>query len=64
MPNLNPEERKKILNDIASIKEEIWETRAYISSDFCRQCSEMYTKIFRLEQHLKGLEKKISDERD
>lgn len=64
MINPNENEREKIVNRISNIKEEIWETRTYISSDFCRRCSEMYDKIFRLEQELKGLERKLNkDER-
>lgn len=57
--NLSEEEREKILNRIYNIREEIWETRAYISSDFCRRCSDMYDKIMILEQELKGLQRKI-----
>lgn len=60
--NLNENEREKILDRILFLKEEIWETRAYISSDFCRRCSDMYEKILRLEQELKGLQRKISDD--
>lgn len=55
-------EREKILNRISFLKEEIWETRAYISSDFCVRCSEMYEKIVRLELELKGLQRKIADD--
>lgn len=61
MPDLNPEERKKILNEIAHIKEEIWETKSYLNSDICQRCSEMYTTLFILEQKLKGLLYKVSD---
>lgn len=60
----NENEREKILDRIIFLKEEIWETRAYISSDFCRRCSEMYDKILLLEQELKGLQRKLEkDER-
>lgn len=57
--NLNPNEKEKILTEISQIQEEIWETKAYINSDICKQCNEMYTKLFRLEQTLKGLQYKI-----
>ena len=57
-------EREKILNRISDVKEEIWETRSYISSDICQRCSDMYDKILRLEQELKGLQRKLEkDER-
>jgi hypothetical protein len=64
MINPSENEREKILDRIIFLKEEIWETRAYISSDFCRRCSEMYDKILLLEQELKGLQRKLEkDER-
>lgn len=64
MTNPSENEREKILDRISYLKEEIWETRAYISSDICQRCSEMYDKIFRLEQELKGLQRKLEkDER-
>ena len=59
MINPNENEREKIQNKIADIKEEIWETKAYISSDICQRCSDMYTKIARLEQELKDLQEKL-----
>ena len=64
MINPSENEKEKILDRIIFLKEEIWETRAYISSDFCRRCSEMYDKILLLEQELKGLQRKLEkDER-
>jgi hypothetical protein len=64
MTSPNESEKEKILNRIYYLKEEIWETRSYISSDFCRRCSEMYDKIIVLEQELKGLQRKLEkDER-
>ena len=64
MTNPSENEREKILDRISYLKEEIWETRSYISSDFCRRCSEMYEKIVVLEQELKGLQRKLDkDER-
>ncbi len=62
MSNPNESEREKILDRISFLKEEIWETRSYISSDFCRRCSEMYDKILVLEQELKGLQRKVADD--
>jgi hypothetical protein len=62
MTNPNESEKEKILDRISYLKEEIWETRSYISSDFCRRCSEMYDKIIILEQELKGLQRKISND--
>jgi hypothetical protein len=62
MKNLSENEKEKIYDKIAQIKEEIWETREYISSDYCRKCSEMYTKLFRLEQELTGLQRKLSND--
>ena len=64
MTNPSESENEKILDRILFLKEEIWETRAYISSDICRRCSEMYDKILVLEQELKGLQRKLEkDER-
>lgn len=62
MSSLSQEEKEKILNQISETKEEIWETRAYISSDLCKRCEEMYTKIARLEQKLGGLQKKLEND--
>jgi hypothetical protein len=64
MTSPSENEREKILDRISFLKEEIWETRAYISSDICQRCSDMYDKILRLEQELKGLQRKLEkDER-
>lgn len=64
MTSPNESEKEKILTRISYLKEEIWETRSYISSDFCKRCSEMYDKIIILEQELKGLQRKLEkDER-
>jgi hypothetical protein len=64
MTNPSENEREKILDRVSFLKEEIWETRAYISSDICQRCSDMYDKIVRLEQELKGLQRKLEkDER-
>ena len=62
MAILSEKEKEKIYDGIAKIKEEIWETKHYISSDFCKKCSEMYTKLFRLEQELGGLQRKLSND--
>jgi len=62
MSNQNANERERIFDRISDIKEEIYETKAYISSEICFRCSEMYTKLFRLEQELKDLQKKILDQ--
>jgi hypothetical protein len=64
MTSPNESEREKTLDRIAYLKEEIWETKAYISSDICQRCSDMYSKIVRLEQELQGLQRKLDkDER-
>lgn len=62
MTSQNENEREKILDRISYIKEEIWETKAYISSDICQRCSDMYAKIMVLEQELQGLQRKISND--
>ena len=62
MTNPSENEREKILDRISFLKEEIWETKAYISSDICQRCSDMYAKIVRLEQELQGLQRKISND--
>ena len=41
---------------IWNLKNEIHETKAYLSSDCCTQCSKMYAKLYNLEQELIGLE--------
>ena len=64
MTNPSEKENEKILDRISSLKEEIWEARAYISSESCKRCSDMYEKILRLEQEIKGLQRKLEkDER-
>jgi hypothetical protein len=64
MTSPSENEKEKILDRISFLKEEIWETRSYISSDICRRCSDMYDKIVILEQELKGLQRKLEkDER-
>ena len=62
MSNLSESEKEKIFNRISQLKEDIWETKDYIGSDHCKKCSEMYTKLFLLEQELKGLQRKISEQ--
>ena len=48
---------EKTLNErIREIKDEIADTRDYISSDFCVNCINMYDKIRILEQALADLE--------
>jgi hypothetical protein len=64
MTNPNENEREKILDRIIRIKEDIWEAREYINSDYCKKCSEIYSQILRLEQELEGLQRKLEkDER-
>lgn len=43
-------------NRIWTLKNEIHETREYISSDYCVQCSKMYAKLYNLEQELAELQ--------
>jgi cob(I)alamin adenosyltransferase len=57
MTNLS--EKEKILEKIDKIQNDLWEAREYISSDYCKKCSEIYSKIFVLEQQLKNLQSKI-----
>jgi hypothetical protein len=65
MTSPSENEKEKILDRISFLKEEIWEARAYISSESCKRCSDMYEKILRLEQEIKGLQRKLEkDERD
>jgi hypothetical protein len=59
MSHQNPSENEKTLDRISFLKEEIWEARAYISSESCKRCSDMYDKILRLEQEIKGLQRKL-----
>jgi hypothetical protein len=60
--NLSEEEKEKIYNRIFDLRNQIYEIKDYISSDFCKKCSDMYTKMFVLEQELKGLQKKVMDD--
>jgi hypothetical protein len=55
---LNEKENEKILDRIAQIKEDIWEYKEYINSDYCKKCSEIYQKISILEKELKSLTEK------
>jgi len=59
MKNLSENEREKILDRISQIKEDIWESREYINSDYCKKCSEIYSEIVRLEQQLEDLQRKL-----
>ena len=61
MTNPSENEIEKILDRIAFLKEEIWETRSYISSESCRRCSEMYSKIYILEQELQELQRNLEN---
>jgi hypothetical protein len=54
-------ENEKILDRISFLKEEIWETRSYISSESCRRCSEMYAKMSVLEQELQELQRNLEN---
>ena len=54
-------ENEKILDRISFLKEEIWETRSYISSESCRRCSEMYAKMSVLEQELHELQRNLEN---
>ena len=47
---------KSVAEKIKEIKDEIADTREYISSDFCTNCISMYDKIKVLEQALVELE--------
>jgi cob(I)alamin adenosyltransferase len=59
MTNLS--EKEKILEKIDKIQNDLWEAREYISSDYCKKCSEIYSKISVLEQQLKNLQSKIDE---
>lgn len=59
MTNLSENENEKILEQIEKIKEDIWEAREYINSDYCKKCSEIYSQIFRLERELESLQRKL-----
>ena len=61
MTSPSENEKEKILDRISFLKEEIWETRSYISSDFCRRCSEMYDKMSVLEQELQELQRNLEN---
>jgi len=57
--NLSENEKEKILDRIAQIKEDIWEAKEYIVSDYCKKCSEMYSKIDVLEKELSELKNSL-----
>ena len=59
MTNLSNEEiRRKIRN----IEDKIHDCKAYISSDFCVSCSEMYNNIKKYEAEIKLLKGAIQNE--
>lgn len=58
MTNLSSEEIKRKIRDI---EDKIHDCRAYISSDFCVSCNEMYKNIKRYETELAELRKKNLD---
>jgi len=43
MTNLKQNEKEKILEQIQKIKEEVWESREYINSDYCKK---MFRDLF------------------
>lgn len=45
---------------IRDLKEKINECRDYISSDFCKNCNEMYKKIAVYEQQIEDLQNDIN----
>lgn len=53
--------REKISNQIIELKEQIWETKAYIESDICKRCSDMYNALSKMEQNLTDLQHQLSD---
>jgi hypothetical protein len=59
MTRPNEKERERVLEDIFSLREQIWETKSYISSDMCKQYPEMYAKINNLEQQIQELYRKL-----
>lgn len=64
MSKLNPDEREEIHKKIFSLKDQIYDIRSYISSDFCKRCSDMYTKILVLEQQIKSLQSKLDNDKE
>lgn len=56
MISRNENENEKTLNRVHALKEEIYEAKAYISSEFCRRCTEMYDKLSKLEHELRHLQ--------
>lgn len=49
-------QNKKNQEKIKKIKDRIAECRDYISSDFCKRCTETYKELHRLEEELRALE--------
>lgn len=56
MVNLSSEEAKRKILDL---EDKIHDCRAYISSDFCVSCNEMYENIKKYEAELTELRKRI-----
>lgn len=61
MTSLSQNEKEKILDRIAQIKEDIWEAREYISSEWCIKCNEIYGKMHKLELELQQLISQIKE---
>lgn len=61
MENLSKEEVRRKIRDI---EDKIHDCKAYISSDFCVSCNEMYNKIHKHEIELKILKDHLSINND
>lgn len=59
MTSPNESEKEKILDEIYQVKEKIYDARAYVSSEYCKRCSETYNQIHKLELELQKLLTKL-----
>lgn len=56
----NPNENvEKILEKIKTLDDKIWDAVAYISSDFCNQCTKMYDDIRKYKEEISDLKEEL-----
>ena len=54
-------DKEKIQAEIKGLKDKLWDSISYISSDFCIHCSEVYDMVRVYEKQIKDLENKLKE---
>lgn len=53
-------EKEQIQSEIKALKDKLWDSISYISSDFCVHCSEVYDMVRLYEKKIKELESQLN----